>query len=158
MLNYALQVDKKSMFNTPNTFGIFALNACLTGSKPGRPPQEMAKLNELKAAKLYAELDVSPFWQPKVDVSFRSSMNVTWGIDDETLESTFVQMAQDEGLVGLKGHRSVGGLRASIYNACPIANIDIDRLHETLRKALRLKHAIRKLGYGLDKTRQVPHF
>ena len=124
MLNYALQVDKKSMFNTPNTFGIFALGLVLHWIERQGGIVEIAKRNEIKASKLYAELDESPFWKPTIDKAARSNMNVTWRIDDTELEKTFVQEAQREGLVGLKGHRLVGGLRASIYNACPAESIE----------------------------------
>ena len=124
MLNYALQAEKKSMFNTPNTFGIFALSLVLNWIEAQGGIPEIAKRNELKASKLYTELDGSAFWKPQIDSAARSLMNVTWRIADEALESTFVKEAQLQGLVGLKGHRSVGGLRASIYNACPAESVD----------------------------------
>ena len=124
MLNYALQADKKSMFNTPNTFGIFALGLVLSWIEAQGGIPEITKRNQLKASRLYAELDASAFWRPQIDPAARSLMNVTWRIADEALESIFVKEAQMQGLVGLKGHRSVGGLRASIYNACPAESVD----------------------------------
>jgi phosphoserine aminotransferase len=82
------------------------------------------KINEGKAAKLYDLLDSSSFWNPPADKASRSIMNVVWRLPNEELETAFVNEAKKAGLIGLKGHRSVGGIRASIYNAVPTQAVD----------------------------------
>src|SRR5690606_36824130 len=86
--------------------------------------EAMAKVNERKAGTLYAELDRSEFWRPHADADSRSRMNVTFRLPSEDLEKLFVKEATAAGLDGLKGHRSVGGLRASIYNAFPESGVE----------------------------------
>lgn len=124
MLNYGLQVDKNSMLNTPNTFGIFALGKVLEWIEAQGGLASIEERNEVKAARLYQELDQSSFWSTAVANKDRSTMNVTWGIHDTSLEPVFVAEAQEAGLLGLKGHRLIGGLRASIYNACSIESVE----------------------------------
>ena len=123
MLNYGLMVDKQSMFNTPNTFGIFALERMLAWIERQGGVDTIHQQNQEKAALLYQELDSSDFWQPHARRDSRSIMNVTWRIHDPKLEAMFVQEAEDVHLKGVKGHRSVGGIRASIYNACPLESV-----------------------------------
>jgi phosphoserine aminotransferase len=84
----------------------------------------MAQVNERKAAKLYAELDHGGYYRGTAEKASRSLMNVTFRLPSEELERLFVKESTDAGLDGLKGHRSVGGMRASIYNALPEAGID----------------------------------
>jgi phosphoserine aminotransferase len=84
----------------------------------------MAAVNDRKAAKLYAELDRTGFWRPTAQKKDRSLMNVTFRLASEDLEKKFAKEATAAGLDGLKGHRSVGGMRASIYNAFPEAGVD----------------------------------
>jgi phosphoserine aminotransferase len=86
--------------------------------------ETIAAVNERKAAKLYAELDRTGFWRPTARKESRSLMNVTFRLASEDLEKAFVKEATAEGFDGLKGHRSVGGMRASIYNAFPEEGID----------------------------------
>ncbi len=124
MLDYALQTTKGSMFNTPNTFGVFALERVLAWVEDGGGVAAMADRNESKAGLLYDELDRSEMWQPHAETGSRSLMNVTWRIADRDLEPVFLSGAAEAGLLGLKGHRSVGGLRASIYNACPRDSVE----------------------------------
>ena len=124
MLNYGLMVDKNSMFNTPNTFGIFALDRVLAWIERQGGLKAVAQLNKIKAELLYTELDSSDFWQPHAENSARSQMNVTWRLADSQLESVFIEQADRANLKGLKGHRSVGGIRASIYNACPLKSVE----------------------------------
>ena len=119
MLSYGLMSDKGSMFNTPNTFGIYALERVLAWLEQQGGVSAMAQVTSRKAARLYSELDRTDFWLPHADHNSRSDMNITWRIADDSLVSTFLAEAAKEGLVALRGHRSVGGLRASIYNACP---------------------------------------
>ena len=124
MLNYGLMVDKNSMFNTPNTFGIFALERMLAWLDRQGGVDTIHTQNIQKATQIYATLDSSDFWQPHADTNSRSIMNITWRLKNTNLESVFVSEANEQGLKGLKGHRSVGGLRASIYNACPVDSVN----------------------------------
>lgn len=124
MLNYSLMVDKNSMFNTPNTFGIFALERMLAWLERQGGVDAIYSQNVSKAQSIYTVLDSSEFWKPHAATNSRSLMNITWRIQDTALESIFLSEANAANLKGLKGHRSVGGLRASIYNACPIESVD----------------------------------
>ena len=120
MLDYGLMVDKGSLFNTPNTLGIYALERVLAWLENLGGIDEIQKINAKKADLLYAEIDRSDFWISHAKKNARSQMNVTWRIKNHDLESVFVKEAAENGLHSLKGHRSVGGLRASIYNATGI--------------------------------------
>ena len=124
MLNYGLMVDKGSMFNTPNTFGIYALDAMFRWMESMGGLTEIGRINQMKADALYAELDRTDFWVPFADVDSRSQMNVTWNIHRQDLEPVFIAKAEREGLKALKGHRSIGGIRASIYNATTQGSVD----------------------------------
>lgn len=124
MLDYRIHIGKKTLFNTPCTFGIFAVDQVLKWIEGVGGVEAIAAQNRTKANKLYTELDSSDFWVPHAQPESRSLMNVTWRIADNELEPIFVKEAFDAGLSGLKGHRSVGGLRASIYNACPPEAVD----------------------------------
>ena len=124
MLDYGLMVDKKSLFNTPNTLGIYTLERVLNWIENQGGLEAIATLNDAKAAKLYTTLDKTEFWSPHAQDSSRSRMNITWRSPSEELDKTFLSEAEEAGLRALKGHRSVGGIRASIYNACPEASID----------------------------------
>ena len=118
MLDYTLQVEKRGLFNTPNTFGIYALERVLAWIEDLGSLDVMATRNQQKADLLYQEIDRSDFWSGHSAVENRSEMNVTFRTPSPELDQRFVKEADDAGLKGLKGHRSVGGLRASIYNAC----------------------------------------
>ena len=123
MLNYGLMVDKSSLFNTPNTFGIYALDVMLEWLQNLGGVSAIAQINAQKSNLLYDKLDSSEFWIPHAEKDSRSQMNVTFKIQNTDLEPLFLKEAQSAGLHGLKGHRSVGGLRASIYNACPLESV-----------------------------------
>ena len=123
MLNYGLMVDKGSMFNTPNTFGIFALDRMLAWLERQGGVQPMHQQNQHKAQLIYQTLDSSAFWIPHAQKDSRSIMNITWRLQNPELEQIFVAEAEKINLKGLKGHRSVGGIRASIYNACPVESV-----------------------------------
>ena len=124
MLNYAVHVENGSMYNTPNTFGIYLMGLVLKWAMAQGGLPEVAKRNERKAAKLYAEIDRSGFYRGTAATDSRSLMNVTFRLPNEELEQAFVTQATVAGLDGLKGHRSVGGMRASIYNAFPEEGVD----------------------------------
>ena len=124
MLNYAVHAENGSLYNTPPAFGIYVLGLVLEWilGQGGLPA--IAAVNERKAGKLYAELDRTGFWRPTAEQASRSLMNVTFRLATEDLEKAFVKESTAAGFDGLKGHRSVGGMRASIYNAFPEQGID----------------------------------
>ncbi len=119
MLNYKVQAENGSLYNTPPVFGIYILRLVLKWLRNLGGLAAIQKVNQRKAAVLYDELDRTEFWRPHADKSCRSLMNVTFRLPSEDLEKTFVKESTAAGFDGLKGHRSVGGLRASIYNAFP---------------------------------------
>lgn len=120
---YRTHMPEPSLYNTPNTWAIYLFKLVAEWVEAGGGVAAMQKRNEEKAALLYAAIDSSPFWKPCVDKSSRSIMNVTWRLPSEELEKRFVKEATAAGLDGLKGHRSVGGIRASIYNAFPLEGV-----------------------------------
>jgi phosphoserine aminotransferase len=119
MLSYRVQAENGSLYNTPPVFGIYILRLVLKWLVANGGLQAIHTINERKAGVLYAELDRSPFWTPHAEKDSRSLMNVTFRLPTEDLERLFVKESTAAGFDGLKGHRSVGGLRASIYNAFP---------------------------------------
>jgi phosphoserine aminotransferase len=123
MLDYRLQVDKRGMFNTPNTFGIYALERVLNWIETQGGLTGVARTNTEKASALYTEIDRTGFWSGTAQRAVRSQMNVSFCSPAADLDTRFVAEAQAAGLNGLKGHRLVGGLRASIYNACPQTSV-----------------------------------
>ena len=116
-LRYATHADGASLYNTPNTWGIYILKLVTDYVNSIGGIAAMQKANEEKAAALYSVIDSSNFWKSPVDRNCRSIMNVVWRLPSEELEEEFVSEAKKAGMIGLKGHRSVGGIRASIYNA-----------------------------------------
>ena len=119
MLNFKTQAENGSMYNTPACFGVYILRLVLKWLIGLGGLAAIAKINERKAKVLYDELDRTEFWKPHADRDSRSLMNVTFRLPTEELEKMFVKESTAAGFDGLKGHRSVGGLRASIYNAFP---------------------------------------
>ncbi|MFO7563408.1 MAG: 3-phosphoserine/phosphohydroxythreonine transaminase [Enhygromyxa sp.] len=124
-LRYQTHVDKQGMYNTPNTFGALVLKLVLEWVRRHGGVEGMATRNQQKAEMLYQLLDASSLFVPHAKLGSRSRMNVTWTLagapadQREALTKRFVQEAEAAGFSGLKGHRSVGGCRASIYNAFP---------------------------------------
>jgi phosphoserine aminotransferase len=123
VFNYAVQGKADSMYNTPPTYGIYIAGLVFEWLKKRGGLASMEKLNAAKAALLYSALDASSFYTTKVQRAFRSRMNVPFFLPDERLYAPFLKGADERGLLQLKGHRSVGGLRASIYNAMPIEGV-----------------------------------
>jgi phosphoserine aminotransferase len=120
MLRYSTHAEKDSLYNTPPTFGIYILSLILKWIKGKGGIEAMQKLNEEKAAILYDAIDNSNgFYVGHATKDSRSLMNVSFNIKDKDadLEAELVKLATEQGMIGLKGHRSIGGLRASIYNA-----------------------------------------
>ncbi|MEQ1756860.1 MAG: 3-phosphoserine/phosphohydroxythreonine transaminase [Vicinamibacterales bacterium] len=124
MLNYAVHAENGSLYNTPNTFGIYILGLTMAWLRNLGGLPAIGALNKRKAGKLYAEIDRSGFYRGTAEKASRSLMNVTFRLGTEELEKRFEKEATAAGLDGLKGHRSVGGMRASIYNAFPEDGID----------------------------------
>jgi phosphoserine aminotransferase len=123
-LQYSVQVENKSMYNTPPVFGVYIMRLVLKWLIAQGGLDAIEKHNVRKAEKLYAEIDRSGFYRGHAEKDSRSRMNVTFRLPSEELEKKFVKESTAAGLDGLKGHRSVGGLRASIYNAFPEAGVD----------------------------------
>jgi phosphoserine aminotransferase len=124
MLSYKVMAEHNSLYNTPNTFGIYILGLTMKWLTTMGGLAGIAALNGRKASKLYAAIDRTGFYRGTARPDSRSLMNVTFRLADEALEKRFVTEATAAGLDGLKGHRSVGGMRASIYNAFPEAGVD----------------------------------
>ena len=123
-LRYKTHADDGSLYNTPNTWGIYILKLVMEWMESLGGIAAVQKINEAKAGALYSTIDSSDFWRSPVNKADRSIMNVVWRRPSEELETAFVSEAKKAGMIGLKGHRSVGGIRASIYNAVPAAAID----------------------------------
>lgn len=124
MLRYSTYIENRSLFNTPPTFGIYMLALVTDWVKEVGGLDVIEKWNDEKAAKLYAYLDKSEFYRSPVAKDSRSKMNVVFRTPSEELDAAFVKAAAAEKLTGLKGHRLVGGIRASIYNAMPLAGVE----------------------------------
>src|SRR6266576_3954038 len=124
MLNYKVQAENDSLYNTPNTFGIYILGLTMKWLRSLGGLDAIAKINQRKAGKLYAEIDRTGFFRGTARKQDRSLMNVTFRLATEELEKAFVKESTAAGFDGLKGHRSVGGMRASIYNAFPEEGVD----------------------------------
>ena len=125
MLQYRTYVDENSLYNTPPTWGIYVFGETMKWvKKMGK--ENLFRLNAEKAKLIYDVIDSSGFWTGTALPEFRSNMNVTWRIKggDEALEKKFIDEAKALGMSSLKGHRSVGGIRASIYNAFPKAGVE----------------------------------
>lgn len=124
MLSYRNHVKNDSLYNTPPTFAIYMLRNVLQWVKDLGGVPSIAARNERKAELLYEVIDAFPeLYRGHARSDSRSQMNVTWTMPDEALEKRFLAAAQDRDLIGLKGHRSVGGFRASIYNAMPLMGV-----------------------------------
>jgi len=121
--NYQTQAENDSMYNTPPTYAIYIAGLVLKHVKQLGGLKAMEEHNKAKAALLYEYLDNSKFFRNPVAKADRSLMNVPFKLKDESLDDAFLKGAQARGMIQLKGHRSVGGMRASIYNAMPIEGV-----------------------------------
>jgi phosphoserine aminotransferase len=124
ILRYSTHIKEGSLYNTPNTWGVYMVKLTCEWLESQGGVSAIQKVNERKAAALYQLLDSSDFWQCPVSKECRSNMNVVWRLPEAALEADFVAEAKKEGLVGLKGHRSVGGIRASIYNSITLESVE----------------------------------
>lgn len=136
MLNYQVHIDKDSMFNTPSVFAVYVSMLTLQWLKDLGGIPFIEKVNQKKAELLYSEIDRNPLFKGIVATEDRSTMNATFTLVDETHKETFDKLWQEAGINGLNGHRSVGGYRASMYNALPLYSVQalVDVMQEFERK------------------------
>ncbi len=137
MLKYTTFVEKNSLFNTPPCFAIYVVSLVMEWLEEEiGGVEKMEQINKQKAEMLYSCIDESNFYQGTADKEDRSIMNVTFRLPSEDLEKKFIAKALEHGLGGLKGHRSVGGCRASIYNAVPVEAVEklVDFMKNFARK------------------------
>lgn len=136
MLNYQMHIDNGSMYNTPPVFAIYVSMLTLRWIKAKGGVAAIAKTNETKAKLLYEEIDRNPLFKGVCAVEDRSIMNVCFIMEKPELEKAFLKLAEERDLVGIKGHRSAGGFRASIYNALPVTSIHalVDVMQEFAEK------------------------
>jgi len=125
MLNYNTHAKENSLYNTPPVFAIYVMRLVLAWLLEQGGLEAIGKQNEEKAGLLYDAMDATDFYRPHAAADCRSLMNVTFRLPSEELEKQFVAEATKAGLNGLKGHRSVGGIRASIYNAFPRQGVEV---------------------------------
>lgn len=124
MFSYKTYVDNDSLYNTPPTFAIYIVKLVLEWTKSIGGLAQIEKWNDEKANLLYATIDKYPdFYKGTTEIESRSWMNVTWRLPNETMEEKFVSEAKKAQLIGLKGHRKVGGIRASLYNAVTVDSV-----------------------------------
>ncbi len=138
MMDYRKHIENGSMLNTPPVFAIYVCMLTLRWLKEQGGVAAIEKINEQKAGLLYDTLDTVPVFKPTVNKEDRSKMNVVFVMENPDLEKAFLELCKKEGMVGVKGHRSVGGFRVSLYNALPLSSV------ETLTQVMKhfaLKHA-----------------
>jgi len=136
MFNYQTQIEGGSMYNTPPVFAIYVCMLTLNWLKSKGGVAEIEKENDQKAKVLYEEIERNPIFKPVAVKKDRSKMNVCFVVNNPEHEKPFLKFAEEKGIVGIKGHRSVGGFRASIYNALPITSVYvlIDAMREFAEK------------------------
>ncbi len=125
MLNYKVHLDKDSMYNTPSVYAVYVSLLTLRWLKTYGGITAIEELNDKKAALLYSEIDINPLFKGFTAVEDRSVMNATFTLTKESLKDKFDSMWKEAGINGLNGHRSVGGYRASMYNALPLESVQV---------------------------------
>jgi phosphoserine aminotransferase len=125
ILDYRNHIKEGSMLNTPPVFAVYVCMLILRWLKAQGGVAAIEKLNKEKAALLYATIDDCPIFTGTVNKQDRSKMNVCFVMNNKSLEESFLQFAKENGIVGIKGHRLVGGFRASLYNALPISSVEV---------------------------------
>jgi len=124
MMNYQVIADNGSMYNTPATYSWYLAGLVFKWLKSQGGVKAMGEINQRKAGKLYDFIDTNEFYANPIEPRFRSWMNIPFTLRDDALDSAFLEGANARGLLNLAGHRSVGGMRASVYNAMPEAGVD----------------------------------
>jgi phosphoserine aminotransferase len=132
IMNYKTSADNDSMYNTPPTYAWYLAGLVFDWLKSVGGVSAIAKVNLRKAQLIYDYVDQSSFYKNSIALEYRSRMNVPFWLEDESLNDEFLNQAQEQGLLALKGHRIVGGMRASIYNAMPIEGVE--RLVDFMQK------------------------
>jgi len=122
--NYALQAEQDSLLHTPNTFGIYVINLVCKWLEEQGGLAAMERINQAKAGLLYQAIDTLPLYRNGVPNAWRSRMNIPFQLANPELDQSFLQQAEEAGLLFLKGHRAVGGMRANLYNAVPMASVE----------------------------------
>lgn len=137
MMDYKVQISKSSMFNTPPVFSVYVSMLTLQWLKNLGGISEIEKENDKKAQLIYSEIDLNPLFKGFATKGDRSNMNATFNLVNEDMKETFETMLKEAGINGLNGHRSVGGYRASMYNAMPLESVGVlvDVMSELERKA-----------------------
>jgi phosphoserine aminotransferase len=125
MMDYRNHITEGSMLNTPPVFAVYTCMLTLRWLKKQGGVKAIEKINNEKAALLYAEIDRNTLFTGIVEKEDRSKMNVTFVINDASKEAAFLQYVKDNGIIGIKGHRSAGGFRASLYNAMPLSSVQV---------------------------------
>ena len=123
MLQYKIHADKKSLYNTPPTYNIYMVGKVIKWIQSLGGLEKMKELNERKAAVLYDYLDSSSLFNGLANADSRSLMNVTFRTKSDAVDAEFIKQAEKHGIVSIKGHRAIGGMRASLYNAMPIEGV-----------------------------------
>ncbi len=137
MLDYKVHLEKDSMFNTPAVYPVYVSFLTLKWLKAQGGIKAIEEKNEKKAALLYSEIDINPLFKGYTATEDRSIMNATFNLTEESLKKDFEDMLKEAGINGLNGHRSVGGYRASMYNALPLESVQVlvDVMSDLERKA-----------------------
>ena len=125
IMDYRNHITDGSMLNTPPVFSVFVCMLTLRWLKAKGGVAAIEKLNEAKSALLYNEIDENPFFRGTVDKADRSKMNICFVMNDPTLEKSFLNLTKEKNILGIEGHRLVGGFRASLYNALPISSVSV---------------------------------
>ena len=125
MLNYEIHINKDSMFNTPPVFSVYVSMLTLDWLKKNGGVEAIESVNKSKAELLYDEIDRNSLFKGTAEKEDRSFMNVTFVLNDDSRADQFNQMVAEERINGLKGHRSIGGYRASMYNALPLTSVQV---------------------------------
>jgi phosphoserine aminotransferase len=125
MMDYRQHIEAGSLLNTPPVFAIYVCMLTLRWLKQQGGIPAIERINDRKAALLYQTLDSLPVFRPTVAKEDRSKMNVVFVMDDPELEKAFLATCKEHGMVGIKGHRSVGGFRISLYNALPLQSVEV---------------------------------
>ncbi len=125
IMDYRNHINDGSMLNTPPVFSVFVCMLTLRWLKAKGGIAAIEKLNDAKSALLYSEIDENPFFRGTVDKVDRSKMNICFVMNDPTLEKSFLSLTKEKNIVGIEGHRLVGGFRASLYNALPVSSVRV---------------------------------
>ena len=137
LLNYQVQIEKESMFNTPAVYAVYVSLLNLRWLQSLGGIKAIEEINEKKAQLFYSEIDINPLFKGYAAKEDRSLMNATFNLEDKKLEPLFNQLLEEANINGLNGHRSVGGYRASMYNALPLSSVEtlVEVMNELERKA-----------------------